>query len=182
MNNLKGFKVYLAGAIEYSNNSVDWRKEISEELKRFGIISLNPHEKIFLNQIVEEPGLNRQLKEWMREGRYDEVAPIMKQIVRRDLRCVDAADFVIVNLEVGVPTYGTPHEVAIASLQRKPILFRINQKEDMALWLMGLINHKFIFQTFDEIIHYLETVNSAPIENLDPKYWKIFAPDCLSST
>jgi len=179
MNNLRGCRVYLAGAIEYSDNSYDWRTVLSNELSRMGIISLDPHAKTFLNQPVEEQGQNSLAKGLMREGKYEEAAHIMKQVVRKDLRCVDAADFLIVNLETGVPSYGTPHEVAIASIQRKPILFRINHKEDMPLWFMGLINHNFVFKTFDEIIFHLKTIDSSPIGELDAKYWKVFAPESL---
>lgn len=177
MNNLKGLKCYLAGAIESSKDSESWRNQISTDLKKIGVIPLNPHEQLFSNQIVETPGMNKEMKELMKLGKYDEVSKLMKQVVARDLRACDAADFLIVNLETDVPSWGTPHEIFVSSLQKKPILFRINKKENFPLWLCGIVNHNYVFSDFKEILNYLWALNSSPIDQLDSKYWKIFSPN-----
>lgn len=177
MGNLKGTTVYTCGPIQYAKSPNLWRDELDAKLKELGIICLSPLAKIFLNQINESSEDLVNLKEMMQGGQYDKVSNLMKLIIRRDLGIVDRSDFVIANIDPSVNTIGSIHEIVIASLQRKPILFLTPRKEDFPLWLLGLINHNLIFESIDELFNYLKELNDGPIENLDAKYWKILTPE-----
>ena len=177
MKNLNKLKVYLAGNIQNSEDSFLWREDITKTLEEFGVTALNPRVNCFLNQVSEDDVTVQNLKKDIKDKKYDQVHEYVQQIIRRDLRMVDVADFLIVNLEPSMPTYGTIHEIIMASIQRKPILFRIDKKQEFPVWLFGLVDHKLIFQTWKEIKEFLQYVNDCDINELDNKYWKIFRED-----
>jgi len=173
--NLYKSKVYLAGNIQHTVDSVVWREELTVPLEKMGIITLNPRVNCFLNQISEDDEVIKRLRLDILNENYDAVSDSVKQIIRRDLRMVDVADFIIVNLEPTMPTFGTVHEIILASTQRKPIFFRINDKKDFPIWFFGLFDHNLIFNTFGEIIEYLWNINySLDVHELNNKYWKVF--------
>lgn len=174
VNNLKNTECYLAGNLENSADSVSWRLFVTDELKKLNIRCLNPRIQCFTNQLSEDQESAEFLKDLLKQDKFTEVHDFMQKIIRRDLRMVDRADFLIVNLEPGLPTYGTTHELVIASLQRKPILLRMNDKTQLPLWYAGLLDSNLIFEKWENLINYLKFVNNCNTEKLDNKYWKIW--------
>lgn len=164
-------KVYLAGNLENSGEQ-NWRLDITKRLKKLGIISLDPTMPCFLNQVHETEEDRLWLKEMREKGNFDALHRYMSEIIRKDLRMVDLSSFVIFNLEVEKPTFGTIHELAITSQQRKPILIIIKNRKNIPLWIAGLINKNCIFETQESLLKYLEGVNNEKIK-IDSKYWKL---------
>lgn len=102
--------VYLAGAIERSDDPDSWRNELEEEFKHVRFINpmdsgIDPHEEPY------------RLVWWC-------------------FRQVQFSDYVIVNYEKGVETWGTPMELLWAWLQGVPVLlWTIEDPEDMPAFL-----------------------------------------------
>jgi hypothetical protein len=71
----------------------------------------------------------------------------------------DISDFLVVNIDPRVPTWGTPEEIANANRQKKPVIARIaTGKENTPLWLLGEIPHELIFSTWAEVHQYLRHI------------------------
>ena len=168
-------RVYLAGNIENCDN-LEWRAKISQKLKRLGIVILNPTKKVFLDQVQETEKTRCDLIWERSQGNYKFVHDFMKEVIRKDLRQIDLCDFTIINLDYDKPSFGTIHEIVKASEQRKPLLFLIKDKKRMPLWIIGLINMDFCFESDEELMDYLKNINSGK-EKLDPKYWKILVDE-----
>ena len=171
-NILNNTTYYAAGNLENTEDAENWRDSLAKELAIFGIKCLDPTKKMFRGQVQESEETRQLLKKWRREGRFDLISPFMKEIIRKDLRAVDISTFVVVKLEPSRPSFGTIHELVISSQQKKPILILINDRKQMPLWLTGLLDMNFVFETQEELINYLKRVNSGE-EKIDQKYWKI---------
>ena len=97
-------------------------------------------------------------------GDYDAVHNLMKVIRCVDLRMVDISDFLIVNLDPDVPTFGTHEEIANANRQKKPIIIRlVPGKAKTPLWLLAMLPHQLIFSTWEEVHAYLRHIASDPL-------------------
>lgn len=168
-------RAYLGGHIEYSKNG-DWRTEFARTLKdRFDIIPLSPLEKCFVDQQDENEELKVILKEKMRAEEFYEVSTYMKEIIRKDLRLIDISDFCIFYLEPENATFGSVHEIIVAAQQRKPVLLVINDRSKTPLWLMGIINSHYIFDSLSAVINYLTDICLIKAK-FDSKYWKFLLP------
>lgn len=164
-------RVYLAGNIENCDN-LEWRVKISKKLKRLGIVILDPTRKVFIDQVKENEKTRCELMWQRNDENYDYVHDFMKAVIQKDLRQIDICDFLIIKLDYNKFTAGTMSEITIASSQRKPLLFLVNSKRDIPLWLVGLCNMKYVFEEEEDLMAYLRRINNEK-EKLDPKYWKI---------
>lgn len=171
---LKNSYCYLVGPIEYSDNCFDWRLAVTESVKHIGIKCFDPNKDHFINQLTENQKDRDALKAKRESGDWKNISEYMKGVIRRDLRMVDLSTFIIGKIDPEVPTFGTIHEIVIASLQNKPILIYTDDKKKFPLWLAGLINMDLVFESWSEIVEYLIKINSEEIY-ADPKYWKILA-------
>ncbi len=164
MNRLQDMRGYLGGAMEFAEGlGIEWRANIQNQTKELGVIWLDPTDKPIDigTEDVENHEARKKLKN---EGRYDEVANTMKVIRCVDLRMVDLADFLIINLDIKVHTSGTYEELFLANRQKKPIILRVKQgKCACPDWLFATIPHQMIFTTWDEILGYLEHIAGDPI-------------------
>lgn len=165
-------KVYLGGNLENCSDVHDWRKQVSKELSKMGIISLDPTEPLFLNQVHETDADRERLKVQREEEKFDELYDYMRQIVRKDARCIDLVDWTIFCLEVEKPTFGTIHEMVLSLQQRKPILLLLKNRKKMPLWFSGLIPKKYLFETIEELIEYVKGINEQKIK-INDKFWKL---------
>lgn len=175
MNKLKNTIAYLAGNLENTSDAENWRLEFTKKLEVFGVRSLDPTRPMFYEQFNESEEMREEFKQMRKDGNFKGLHEIMKNIIRRDLRAVDLSTFLIVKLEPSKPTWGTTHEVIQASQQRKPIFFLIENKSNMPLWLVGLINMDLVFEKEDDLFKYLEKIDNGE-EQMDGKYWKILLP------
>jgi nucleoside 2-deoxyribosyltransferase len=160
MNRLNNARCYLAGAIEKSADAgMSWRKKVKTDLVDIGIQWLDPCDKPAAWG-RETPEMQTALKKYRFEGNFQGIRDIMLPICRMDLRLVDISDFIIVNLDPDVPTFGTHEEVSRAVSQNKPVLVRIQGgKEAAPLWWYERLDHNMFFGTWDELYLYLSAIN-----------------------
>jgi len=172
MNLLKNTKTYLIGPMENDADGQDWREYMEERLNSlFGVKCFNPYKQAFINCASESLDDIEKRKKWRMKGKFDELHIEMQEVIKRDLRLIDLSTFIVCNIDPNRPTWGTVHELVLASLQFKPILVRIKDKAQMPIWLCGLLDHNLFFESFDDIIQYLDGVDKGKIP-VSFKYWK----------
>lgn len=161
MNRLLNQRVYLAGAMDrVPDRGCGWRDYITPFLENLGIIVFNPIKKP--TDIGKEDHETQVLKKTLKNNQdYDSLSQLMKTIRAVDLRLVDISDFLIVNLDIDTHPCGTLEEIFWANRQKKPILIHMVQgKNNAPDWLFGTIPHQMIFSDWNEIIEYLNNINS----------------------
>lgn len=143
------------------------------------IIPLTPLQECLENQPSEDDAKRAQLKELVAartpEG-LEEVHDYMKAIVRRDLRMVDLSDFIVASLEVTKPTFGSVHEIIMASIQRKPLFIHVAEGDRIPLWLLGFIPPERFYRSLDAIKEELTHLANGTLP-MDFKYWRILKPE-----
>jgi len=171
MNLLKNTKAYTAGPLEAtSDNGGEWRDKLKEALEPIGVRVLDPTKPMFVGDLPETEDRRQKCLDKRDEGDYEYVRSIFKPIIARDLCCVDFCSFFIVNfIDYKIPTWGTMHELVVATQQKKPII--VIGKGDPPLWILGLLEGCF-FQTLDEAIGYLKGVDNGNV-HIDTHKWKI---------
>jgi|SRR5580700_4325151 hypothetical protein len=137
-NLLKGARVYLSGPMDFvASREIEekegWRTRIGKVLREFGTIVFDPWNKPEVRGLheygKETPASAKAREAWTFEdspagakgrakltGHYWETLHI-------DLRMVDTADFLVAYCPTNVYSVGTPHEIALARQERKPVLF-----------------------------------------------------------
>lgn len=174
MNKLKNTRVYLAGNLENnaSTNSITWRETVKRSLSPRGITILTPIEKMFTADLPEDDWNQKRIKEWRQNEQYEDVHLYMKEVIRKDLRLVDLSDFFIFNIDVSSPTYGTVHELVLASQQRKPVFICVGNKKMCPLWIMGLFPSENIYNSIDEILSQIRMIDEGDIP-INPRKWRL---------
>jgi len=164
MNRLSGMRGYLGGAMEHAEGlGVEWRQTMQEQTADLGVIWLDPTNKPIDIGIedIENHEIRKKLKS---EGRWDEVTNTMKVIRCVDLRMVDIADFLIINLDVTIHTSGTYEELFLANRQKKPIILHVIQgKHRCPDWIFATIPHQMIFDRWQGVKDYLRHIAYDPI-------------------
>lgn len=160
MNRLRNQICYLSGAMEFMPDfGADWRKKLQSDLEPLNIVFLDPTDKPI--DVLDEQTLIANIKRARATGDYDSIADDVKLIRHVDLRMTDMAGFLIVNLDLTIPTCGTWEELFTANKSKKPILVRMVQgKEATPAWLFGAIPHQMIFSTWEELYSYLYAVDA----------------------
>lgn len=171
-NILKNTKVYLAGNMEHSDDSVNWRDYLKSELNKLNIRTLSPLDVVFINQQTESEEDRTRLKKMRSIGNLDEVSSYMRLVVQKDLRLIDLSDFIIINLEVNKPTFGTLHELIIATQQKKPIFLSVGDRNSCPLWLLGIIKPKYIYNNIEDILSIIRDIDSGKKE-IDVNRWRL---------
>ena len=136
-NLLKGARVYLSGPMDFVASRADelkngWRTRIGAVLRDMGCVVFDPWQKPAVRGLHEygresvdsakarEAWIFEDSKKGARErskltGKFWETLHI-------DLRMVDTSDFTIAYCPTNIYSVGTPHEIALARMQRKPVL------------------------------------------------------------
>ena len=169
LSRLWGSMVYMAGAIDRCpNGGKPWRDWLTPQLNKLGVIVLDPLRKP-IDIGLEDDDFRAARKIWKEKGDFDQFAKIMKLVRNSDLRFVDKADFLIVCLDLSIQATGTYEEIFLSNRQKKPVLIWCPQgKKAIPDWLYGVIDHKFFFNTTEEILEYLTVINtSKDIEPLE---------------
>ncbi len=134
---LDGARVYLSGPMDFVASREDemkngWRTRVGVFLRAMGCVVFDPWHK---------PGV-RGLQDYGREGidtvaargawtfedsregakTRSKLAGKFWETLHIDLRMVDTSDFTIAYCPTNVYSVGTPHEIALCRLQRKPVL------------------------------------------------------------
>jgi nucleoside 2-deoxyribosyltransferase len=171
-NYLNGKVAYLCGPIHaVADDGVGWRDAITPRLKNFGIIVDDPCKKT-VNGMGEVKDDKKMLIELMKTGDFGQVKKKFYPIVRKDLRAVDKADFLIVVYDPTIHIFGTIHEMIIASQQRKPILLFFDKAkiDKFNPWCLTLVKENMIFTEWDDMFAYL---NKIDLGEFDTSYWTL---------
>jgi hypothetical protein len=135
---LEGSRVYLSGPMDFVASRADeakfgWRNRVGEFLTRMGVTVFDPWKKPQVRGLHEygresvdsteirntwtfAPGAEGAKARAKVSGKFWETQHI-------DLRMVDTADFIVAYCPTNIYSVGTPHEIVVARLQRKPVLF-----------------------------------------------------------
>lgn len=172
---LTGSACYLAGPMTgLTDLGAGWRQELSAELNQLGIVVLDPCNKA-IEIGVEDSEARRCLHANHANGDYQAVQRQMKIIRRVDLRCVDLASFIICRLD-GSPTVGTYEELAMATLEQKPVLLWLDGSLNFSNcnpWLLAQIDPGFIFEHKQELLNYLRAIHTSK-EHPEHRKWMLF--------
>ena len=107
MNRLKGMTCYLCGAMDrVEDGGVAWREWITPHLYDLGVGVYNPCNKP--SDFAPEDEDTRNAIGYYKEiGNYKKVAEIMKPICAVDLRMVDIAHFLVMDLDLDIHMCGS---------------------------------------------------------------------------
>lgn len=170
MGYLKDKTTYLAGNIHITTNNdygVGWRDIITVKLENiFGVKIINPckdgkgdtkQDQIYFRQLI-------------RERKFAELKDQFYRVIRKDLRSVDKADFLVFYHNPTLPTIGTIHEVINAANQKKPVLIVTDEEhiDNLNPWLLTIIKPQWLFTSWDEMIAYLQKIDN---NELDTSWW-----------
>src|SRR3979411_490955 len=136
---LQGARVYLSGPMDFvasraEEKQLGWRSRMSQLLQAMGVTVFDPWYK------PEVRGLHEYGREDARSGERIKTrwtyaggrkgaqarswcANQFWETLHIDLRMVDTSDFTISYCPTNIYSVGTPHEIIMATLQHKPVLF-----------------------------------------------------------
>lgn len=172
MTYLNSKSVYLCGPLHAcSDDGSSWRNEITPKLKSYGLTVEDPTKKTVngLGEVGDDKAMFQSL---VKQKKFMEAKEAFWPIVRKDLRCVDKADFVIFNYDAYSPTVGTWHELVTAANQKKPILLKYDEKQldKFNVWVLTFAKSSCIFSEWDDMFSYLDKIDSGI---LDTSYWTL---------
>jgi hypothetical protein len=136
---LQGARVYLSGPMDFvasraAEKKLGWRNRVGEFLETMGVTVFDPWFKPDVRGLHEygredvKSG-ERIRKRWTyasgRQGAQARswCARQFWETLHIDLRMVDTSDFSISYCPTNIYSVGTPHEIIMATLQHKPVLF-----------------------------------------------------------
>ena len=151
----------------------DWRQEVTEKLSDLNITCFNPYEKPFMKDVEEDEASRIEMETWMKTKQYDRVAEKMKTVRSYDLNLVDRSDFIIAHLVPEVASWGSGEEIVTAVRMKKPIFIGMEGgKAKTPLWMLGMMPHKYIYNSLDEIIDMLYAIDNGS-KTIDSDRWRL---------
>ena len=136
---LRGARVYLSGPMDFvasrtAEKQFGWRNRMSQVLQTFGVTVFDPWFKPDVRGLHEygredvksgERIRDRWTYAGGRKGAQERswCARQFWETLHIDLRMVDTSDFSISYCPTNIYSVGTPHEIIMATLQHKPVLF-----------------------------------------------------------
>jgi hypothetical protein len=172
LNLLESTKTYLVGHMQYVSGR-DWREDVTDRLKALHITCFNPYKKPFIKDVEEDEASRHEMQELMNDGEYDKVTQRMKTVRAYDLNLVDRSDFIIAHLVPDVASWGSAEEITTAVRMKKPVFISMQGgKEKTPLWMLGMFPHKYIYNSLDEIIKMLYSIDSGT-KNIDSDRWRL---------
>lgn len=178
MNYLSGKSVYLCGPMfACKDDGAGWRNDITPRLLAYGVKVENPVTKTLPNGMGEVEDDKKKFIDLVKDSKFAELKKVFKPIGRKDLRCVDKADFIIAAYTSQVHMFGTIHEIVLASQQKKPILLHMDKKDvedgTMNPWLTVVSNPSCWFFDWDTLFHHLDCVDKKILPYYDEDCWTI---------
>lgn len=175
MGYLNGKSAYLAGPITaVSDDGLGWRQWITPQLvEKYSLKVYDPTKQKSITGRVEIADDKKHFENLAKEKKFDQLREEFVPILRKDLRLVDKADFVIATYSPKIHMFGTIAEMLIASfLQRKPILCYCAPEEITGInpWLLAYVKEGCLFSDWNDIFKYLDKVDKGEV---DPRYWTI---------
>lgn len=151
----------------------DWRKEVTEKLAPLEITCFNPYEKPFIKDVEEDEASRQEMETWMKTKQYDRVTDRMKMVRAYDLNLVDRSDFIIAHLVPDVASWGSAEEIVTAVRMKKPIFISMEGgKAKTPLWMLGMLPHKYIYNSLDEVIDMLYAIDNGS-KPIDSDRWRL---------
>lgn len=176
MNRLRGLRCYLAGPIDHAeDDGVGWRNQAKLWLNQRGVIPMDPCDKPTDDVEHREIGAEKKkLMELKMDRDFDELTRRMKAIAHIDLRMLDRSDFVICYIDMDAKPFGTIWELQQSLKQKKPTLVFVKEgKQNSSLWLYGVMNHNYMFDTMGELFNYLHGIDTG-LKDADLTRWVFF--------
>ena len=165
-------KTYLVGHMQYLSGR-NWREEVTEKLAPLGITCFDPYKKPFMKDVAEDEASRQEMEAWMRTKQYDRVTERMKTVRAYDLNLVDRSDFIIAHLVPDVASWGSAEEIVTAVRMKKPIFISMEGgKVKTPLWMLGMLPHKFIYNSLDEVLEMLYAIDNG-IKPIDSDRWRL---------
>ena len=165
-------KTYLIGHMEYINGE-SWRQYVTEELNKLGIICYNPYKKPFIEPLEEGENVRAELKEQIKLGNFEYVNTVMRKIRIFDLNLVDKSDYIIAHIKPEIASWGTAEELTTANKCKRPIFCSIDGgKKNTPLWLLGMLPHKYFYDSIDDILEMLRNIDSGKAKT-DSNRWRL---------
>lgn len=175
-NNLYRTKTYLVGHMQYANGE-DWRLKVEKSVAPLGVQVFNPYKKPFVKDVDEDEESRNKILQDMDNGWYNDVTKRMKQIRSYDLNLVDRSDFIVAHLLPDVASWGSAEELVTAVRMKKPIFISMEGgKKKTPLWMMGMIPHRYIYDSIEEILDMLNKIDSGEKE-IDSDRWRLLRKD-----
>ncbi len=172
MNLLESTKTYLVGHMQYASGR-DWREEVTEKLGKLNITCFDPYKKPFIKDVEEDEASRQEMETWMKTKQYDRVSDRMKTVRSYDLNLVDRSDFIIANLVPDVASWGSAEELTTAVRMKKPIFISMEGgKPQTPLWMLGMLPHKYIYNSIEEIVDMLYAIDSGN-KPIDSDRWRL---------
>tara|TARA_R110002020_G_scaffold194354_6_gene395114 strand:+ start:4781 stop:5284 length:504 start_codon:yes stop_codon:yes gene_type:complete len=155
------------------DGGVGWRVHISKKLQEMGIGVLNPCDKP-TSFAKEDAFFRDRIERFKKSNNFESVKSEMRDIAAIDLRMVDIAHFVIMDIDIDVHMCGSYHEAFVAVAQKKPLLIMCQQgKQNVPNWLFGVVPHEHMFGSWSELIEYIHHINEdEEVEDLNR--WRFF--------
>jgi hypothetical protein len=137
-NLLRDARVYLSGPMDFvasreAEKKFGWRNRVGEFLQELGVTVFDPWFKPEIHGIKEygreDETTARVRTQWSFDPSEDgakaraSCADHFWPALHLDLRMVDTSDFVVAYVPTNVYSVGTPHEIILCRLERKPVLF-----------------------------------------------------------
>ena len=162
--------------MEYADGR-EWREDMTDFLHGMNVTVFDPYKKPFINAPEEDETTNSRMKKLMATGEFDEVSEHFKQVRAFDLSMVDRSDFVVCYIDPKVPTFGTMEELSTSIRMKRPTFVVVEGgKEFTPLWIMGMIPHRYIYNSFDEVKNILSNIDTG-VKSIDSDRWRLFAPE-----
>ncbi len=135
---LNNARAYLSGPMDFVSSRAQerktgWRVKMGQFLRKMGVTVFDPWSKprvLGMHEYGKEDVKTIQVrKDWTfeqsEEGRMARLkcGATFRETMHMDLRMVDISDFVIAYCPTNIYSVGTPHEIIVARLQHKPVLF-----------------------------------------------------------
>ncbi len=135
---LHGARVYLSGPMDFVASRADerrfgWRNRVGRFLKSFGAIVFDPWQKPEVRGFHEYGREGDDTTDVRKTWTFDDTPASAEararcsghfwETLHIDLRMVDTSDFTIAYCPTNIYSVGTPHEIVMSRLQRKPVLF-----------------------------------------------------------
>lgn len=172
MNLLSKTKTYLVGHMQYVSGR-NWREEVAEKLSPLNITCFDPYKKPFIKNVEEDEASRQEMETWMKTKQYDRVTERMKTVRAYDLNLVDRSDFIIAHLFPEVASWGSAEELTLSVRCKKPIFISMDGgKAKTPLWMLGMLPHKFIYNSIDEIIEMIYAIDNGN-KPIDSDRWRL---------
>jgi hypothetical protein len=150
-----------------------WRDKLTPELEKMGVVVFNPYHKPFINDVDESAASRDRRTKLRTNGHFARLCKEMREIRSFDLSLVDRCDFIIAYIKPSVASWGSADEFFTANRMKKPIFLAVEGgRKACPLWIFGVIPHKYIYDTPEDILAMLKRIDSGR-KKTDSSRWRL---------